>query len=365
MSDVPVAAWWALAVVLAVAERPALVVASGIAAGFALLTRPNLLPLAAVVAVIAAGCPWTSPGLHAWRWRRSAAFAAGCVLAPVTIAWLHTRWYGSPLSSGYGSPGELFNLTSVWPNVVGYSSRLVRGDAPTLVLVLASACVLLVSARASSGLRHRLRSPLIVFFLIGGATLACYLPYYAFREWSYLRFLLPAYPAALVLAGALLSEAAAAGTGRAAGLIVLCATIAAAALNINQARREQAFNLHRYEARYRSAGRYLAATLPPNAVVIALQESGSARYYTGRPVVRWDMLRDLDAAVAELTARGLSPVLLVEGPEGDDLRSRFPRSELARLDWPPRADVGFETRARAFVPADRFAPERVLTDRFQ
>jgi hypothetical protein len=253
----------------------------------------------------------------------------------------------------------------VWPNVVGYASRVVRGDAPALVLAACSAAVLLLSgARASSTeVRRRIRGPLLLALLTGTATFACYLPYFAFAEWPYLRFLLPAYPAALVLAACLLNEAAAARAGRAAALVVLFAATAAAAFNINHARREQAFNLHRYEARYRLAGRYLAATLPPNAVVIALQESGSARYYTGRPVVRWDMLRDLDGAVRDLTARGLLPVLLVEDAEGSDLRSRFPQSELARLDWPPRAEVGSDTRARVFVPSDRAAPERVITDR--
>ena len=47
-SDVPCTAWWALALALVTFEGrwPALV--AGIAAGFAILTRPNLVPLAAV-----------------------------------------------------------------------------------------------------------------------------------------------------------------------------------------------------------------------------------------------------------------------------------------------------------------------------
>ena len=120
------------------------------------------------------------------------------------------------------------------------------------------------------------------------------------------------------------------------------------------ASREQAFNLRRYEARYRTAGRYLEAALPPNAAIIAVQHSASARHYTGAPVVRWDPLPvDLDAAVAALRKLGQHPFILVEDWEEAALAAKFPRSRLARLDWAPRADFGelhasdFSTRPTA------------------
>ena len=49
MSDVPAAAWWTLAMVLATIDRRISAFGAGSAAGVAILTRPNLVPLAAVV----------------------------------------------------------------------------------------------------------------------------------------------------------------------------------------------------------------------------------------------------------------------------------------------------------------------------
>jgi hypothetical protein len=187
--------------------------------------------------------------------------------------------------------------------------------------------------------------------------LACYLPYGVFAEWTYLRFLLPAFPFVFVGIGALVAQASLRLPAAARGIAVLAALTAAASANVAHAVELQVFNLARYEARYRSAGRYLAAALPRDAVIVTVQESASAHYYTGLPIVRWDMLPvDLDEAVAALRARGRHPVLLVEDWEMSQLAAKFPRSRLARLDWPPQADFGQVTRVRLFDPLDRNVP---------
>ena len=152
------------------------------------------------------------------------------------------------------------------------------------------------------------------------------------------------------------------------GVLLLLVLALTASLNVSEARQQQAFNLSRYEARYRTMGRYLQATLPPGAVIVAAQESGSASYYAGLPVLRWDLLQggaQLDDVVAQLGVLGRSPVLLVEDWEAEALRRRFPRSVLARLDWQPRADVGSETRVRLFDVTDRDGISPVTTDRFR
>ena len=51
-SDVPCTAWWALALALVTFEGRWPALAAGIAAGLAILTRPNLVPLAAVPAAM-------------------------------------------------------------------------------------------------------------------------------------------------------------------------------------------------------------------------------------------------------------------------------------------------------------------------
>ncbi|HLG59063.1 MAG TPA: glycosyltransferase family 39 protein [Vicinamibacterales bacterium] len=52
MSDVPVTAWWALALALVLFESRGAAFASGLAAGAAILTRPNLVPLALIPAAL-------------------------------------------------------------------------------------------------------------------------------------------------------------------------------------------------------------------------------------------------------------------------------------------------------------------------
>lgn len=139
----------------------------------------------------------------------------------------------------------------------------------------------------------------------------------------------------------------------------------ACSVNVEVARNEQAFNLRRYEARYRTVGRYLDAVLPRSAVVLSAQESASVHYYTHLPVLRWEFLRvSPDEAVATLTSLRRTPVLLVEDWEAADLRARFPASTLVALDWPARADVGSDTRVRLYYPGDRDRPSAVVTDRF-
>jgi hypothetical protein len=141
------------------------------------------------------------------------------------------------------------------------------------------------------------------------------------------------------------------------GLTLLVALTIVGSINVLHAARELTFNMRVTEARSRTAGRYLAATLPRDAVIVAVQQSASAHHYTGLPILRWDLLPvDLDEAVAVLRARGRRPVILLEDWEMPQLTARFPRSRLARLDWPPRADFGEVTRVRLFDPEDRNLP---------
>jgi hypothetical protein len=351
MSDVAVTAWTVLAVLILLLPLRVSAFAAGATTGLLLLTRPNLLPVVAVIGLIAVS---SRPRLFA--------FIAGLVPALGALALLQWRLFGSPFASGYGSVGELFGLANIAPNVMAYAGRIGSGETAALALGTISLVAVVLSRKTASS-----RSPLMpavrLAALIAGAVLVCYLPYGVFSEWSYLRFLLPALPFALVLVGALLTNALTAIPVPARGLALVIALTLATAANVNAAGREQAFNLRRYEARYRAAGRYLEATLPATAVVIAVQESASARHYAHVPTLRWDLLRvDLDAAVAALHAVGRTPVFLVEDWEHADLQKHFPASPMARLDWQPRAEFGDETRVRLFDPADRGQPS-VSTDR--
>ena len=335
MSDVPATAWWSMAFALAITARPTMLAIAGLAAGMALLTRPNLVPLMIPLALLARGWPLRQPARldlpardkPSTRRTLGHLVVLNAAVLPLALflAWIQSRLYGSVLASGYGSFDDLFTLANIPANLVAYTGRLLTGEWPALALLAAS----VVAAVAVGGLRlarSELAGPSTrLLAVVGGGLLVCYLPYGVFAEWSYLRFLMPMLPLLFVVIGAVVSGALSAMPVALRPYILLTTLAAVAAFNVNIAAGEQAFSLRRYEARYREAGEYAAASLPSHAVILAVQQSASARYYTGLPVVRWDLLRaDLDAAVTELQALGRSPVLLVEDWEIADLRGASP-----------------------------------------
>ncbi|HEY9465920.1 MAG TPA: hypothetical protein VIR54_22655, partial [Vicinamibacterales bacterium] len=199
--------------------------------------------------------------------------------------------------------------------------------------------------------------------LVAMPVLACYLAYSVFTDWSYLRFLLPIWPAAFAAAGAIIVNARVHLSPAIRTQVLLVALTAVCARNVLTAAHEGSFTLWADALRYGTAGRYLDAVLPKNAVIVASEHSGSASYYTGRPILRWDSAISLDEAIDELTRLGRKPVIVLESWEEPLLRRRFPSSALARLDWPARADFGRVTRVRFFDPADREHPTGHKPDR--
>jgi hypothetical protein len=94
------------------------------------------------------------------------------------------------------------------------------------------------------------------------------------------------------------------------------------------------------ERKYSDVGRFVARELPPRAVLISLQHSGSVRYYSDRLTLRYDWLDSgwLDRAVAYLQSTGSEPYLLLEEFEVTEFRDKFKgQKTVAALDAPPIA----------------------------
>jgi hypothetical protein len=376
MSDVPAAAWWTIALLFALSPLSNAPLAAGGAAGLAILTRPNLLTLAIVIALAAMNFPrmrqltepqspnqTRMPIERRSRPDRLLGFAAGLTPAIGALLLMQWRLYGNPLVSGYGTAADLFSLSNIGPNLVGYSRRLIEGETPALLVFIAAMVVLIMTRRGTSA-APPLKRPLVLATLALAIVVSSYLPYAVFAEWSYLRFLLPAFPLLFIAIGGVLTAALLRLPVSLRAPLLLCTLAAVASFNVLRAEREQAFNMRRYESRYRLAGRYLDSALPPRAVIVAVQESGGVRYYTTRPVLRWDWLDvDLDTAVAALRALGRHPVFVVEDWERSDVVRKHPLSTNARLDWRPRAEFGDETRVFLYDPLDRTNPPTWHPDR--
>ena len=358
MSDVPATAFWALALWLAWESSPARAAFAGIAAGCALLTRPNLVPLLAplILALIV-----SSPRRRSQIAGLVAALTIALVPFGVILLLLQAGMYGSPLESGYGSGvwREFFALENVPPNVTGYVNRLFIAERAAVV-VAAIAMLTLLSRRHLHANRESVRAAAIAMSFVVVIVLF-YLPYGVFPDWWYLRFLLPAFPALFAAIATLAAVALLRLPSAARGVILIMAITTIVVWNIAQAQRLQVFLTRVSDARYQLTGRYLEAMSPSNAVIVTSQESASVHDYTHLPIVRWDLLRiDLDAAVEQLRMAGYHPLLLVEDWEQPDLVKRFPTSFLARLDWMPIADFGGPIRVGLFDPVNR---DTKVTDR--
>jgi hypothetical protein len=362
MSDVPAMAWWALALACAARRTVLASAGAGLLAGVAVLTRPNLAPLAALLSVVALGWPRTVPGTP-FEIRRFAACVAGMVPGVVALAAFQTRLYGSPLRTGYGDVSDFFAAANIWPNAGDYWRRLTTGEGPVLVLAAVSIATLVIGRPGPTA------APAAALGKLAAASaailLVLYLPYGVFPDWSSFRFLMPLLPLAFAAAGAVVSDALGRAPAAARGPILLGSLTLVVSLNVTHAAEQSAYAVRDHEARYRTIGRYLAAAMPADAVIVTSQESGSAHHYTGLPVLRWDLLAvDLETALARLRALGRRPVLVVEDWEKPVLRARFPSGPISSLDWPPRAEAGGTTRVGVWDPADRDRPAAsVVTDR--
>jgi hypothetical protein len=339
MSDVPATAAWTLAAVLLAGGWP---LAGGFAASAALLIRPNLVALAAVLV------------LWAFAARREPfRFLLGGLPGPAVVAGINSALYGAPWVSGYGSTSDLYSVTYLGRNVQQFATWLFETQTPLVAIALLP-LVVPPAASVPAVPRRRLLAAGVI-----AAVWLSYVFYIPFDAWWYLRFLLPAWPAMMALAalaGEYLLESmrhhsVTAGRWAAAAAIAVVAALAWNGVRVAAAR--STFELGRGERRYVDLARFVASHTDPNAVMISLQHSGSLHLYAGRLTLRFDQLDPLwlDRAVAFLSDRGRHPFIVLEGGEIDMFRRRFAGTDVGRLDWPPVAAL--QERSFVYDAADR------------
>jgi hypothetical protein len=335
MSDVPVTAWWLLAWVLALSRFKWAPAGAGLAVSAAVLTRPNLVPLAIVlVAVVAATRP---------RLPRLALFAAGSIPGCLIVGAINAHLYGSPLESGYGSLRAAYAWER-WPeNLRRYAGWLVELNSPVLLLALLAPLVT----------RVRFALGMLAFFLL---LVVCYVFFLVFDTWPFLRFLLPAFPLLFVLASAVVVRGLERlpVTLRSAAVFLLCVLLPM--WYVTKADRLGVFAIQRAEHRYPAVGEEIGRTLPANAIVLSQIQSGSVRLYGKRMTARWDFIEAarFDETVDVLRRSGYEPYLLLEDWEMPLFRNYVAgSSQYADLDWPPMLEYLDMARVGVYRLADR------------
>ena len=353
MSDVPVAALWLSALVLARRPSTGAAVLAGIISSLAILVRPNLAPLVVLVAAAAAACatvrpasaPAAASSLVNPRWRRAIWLLLATTPGVLALGAIQAVRYGSPLGSGYGTFDDLFGLANVAPNLARYPRWMSETHTPFIWLWL-------LAPLSFPFLTRGVRAFGWIVYTFAVAVVLAYLPYVYFQpdEWMYTRFLLPALPVMTVLAALVLLTAARRIAPRApvATAAVVCAIVAA--LSIRSAASLAVFGMREGEQKYPRVGGFVREQLPPTAFVMAVQHSGSITYYSGRPTLRWDLLdaASLDRTIASLRRAGYEPYVVLDGGENEQFRAHFgARNQQALGELIPKATLG-NTRVYGF-----------------
>jgi hypothetical protein len=319
MSDVPVAAVWSAAIYMLLGEGKRSAVTAGLLSGAAILIRPNLAPLAAILALYYVLRIVRGADRRAHR-SELVMFCAATLPGVAAVAMIHASLFGSPLSSGYGPLSELFAWSRVGPNVSNYVSWLVEAHTP--IVLIGFAAIFFPLRGLWPGVRDR-----GVFFMFGAFVIvlwAVYCAWLVFDSWWFGRFMLSSVPFATLGIGAV-AVALARLPIPFIRPFVACLVVALGLVQLRFASKNGVFGIPDLERRNVAIAQLAAEVTESNSVVLSGIHSGSLRYYAGRLTLNYTLLDPawLDGAVEWLSQHGAHPYLMIEDWERADFERRF------------------------------------------
>lgn len=349
-SDVPAAAFWAIAWVMVMRPGYGAVTAAGCATAMAVMIRPNLAPLGAVLAV---ALWFTTAQNRTAALKQVVVFGFSASIGPLIVWWSQAVLYGHPFQSGYGANvDDFFSADRIAANAVLYARLLVELHSWVIVAAVAMIPLAIRHARVDVSRRPAAVIALTATGLVA-VNYALYLAYLTYEGWYWLRFLLPAMLAVFVLFAAAVDQMRLwlMGRRRWAGVLAVIPVL----IVVLSPRRE--LRLPQGYPRLHLMGHYLRAVLPDNAVILTSVHGGALTMYTGRPILRLDIIasNDLDRIISDLHQHGHRPVLVLDlVVEGPFFAHKFGNtSKFGRLDWPARAEFASGPSITYHDPFDR------------
>ena len=321
MTDVPVAAAWAAAFFFVFEGTLLPALAGGLAAGIAILIRPNLAPLAGVAALwLVWKVSREEKSRRANRVRELAAFIAGLAPGILLTGAIQAYLYGSPFRSGYGTVDSIFDRSRFFSNLANYAQWVSGIQTPLALLGLIAILLPFKWVWRSSPDRSKVAAGGMVVVVVW----VTYCLYLVFDNNCYLRFLLTAWPF-MMIGVVMLLQLPARSRVMGAGLVPSVGALVLGLWGIYTAQGANAFDSWKGEVRYPAAARLVRAFTPERSVIFAMQHSGSVRYYGGRMTLRYDTLDAdwLDRAVQWFAAHDVHPYLIVDDWEIPNVRHRF------------------------------------------
>jgi hypothetical protein len=332
LTDVPVAAAWAAAFYFLLGRNSGSAVGAGLLSSAAILIRPNLAPLAAVMGLL-----YIFRTRDAGVGRRSLGhlLVFGMTVLPgvVAVAVINQHLFGSPLISGYGKLEDLFVWSRVPANLRNYIGWLV--DAHTPVALCGLVAIFFPFRRLWPQAGDRSIFVIIGIFVV--TLWGIYCAWLVFHDWWFSRFLLSSWPFIMLGVGAV----AAALFRTAVPFIkpaVVASVIVLGVVQLRFAEDHHAFQVGRGEGRNIVVAQLVQRVTEPNSVILSMQHSGSIRYYAGRMTLNYVYLdgKWLDGAVDWLSAHGVHTYAALEDWEMPEFQSRFAGARrLAAVKQPP------------------------------
>jgi hypothetical protein len=307
MSDMPALAWCSIAVLSAWLSRrnSPWALLAGAAFSVCVLIRPTnillLLPLAIVFGLV---------------WKRWFLFGAGGIPGAIFQVAINLKLYGRIVATGYGDVSSLFGFKYLGWSAQAYAYWLPVDLTPAVLLI--PGILLIPSIR-----RSRLVLVLVVW-------VAAFLGFYAFyfhtsENWTYIRFVLPAFSAMIVLMLMVMRRIASAFSVKLCWTLGLGLMIFVIGWNVAWIQRFGIRGLG--ESVYLDAAAWTKESLPKNAVILSMQTSGSLFYYTGFTILRYDFFdRNTFAKVEDACVAAARPIyaVLFHHETGEVLSVRIP-----------------------------------------
>ncbi|HTV02339.1 MAG TPA: glycosyltransferase family 39 protein, partial [Luteitalea sp.] len=301
MGDTLATAYWTWACVWAIDRRPVGQALAGALAGLAIVVRPNLAPLLAPVLL----CSAANGGVRG-------AIVAGLAATPLVgwLGWHNSVLYGGALATGYGPARDLFGWAYGWDNVRRYGTWLFQTMSPWPLVGLLASLV---------GVAKRPSMTVASLWLVVATTVLLYVWYVPWPNWTFSRFLLPAFPAVFVLA-----LAGVQGLRPRSSVPVVFAVAFGVAWQMHFVQNSDVRRFRVAMSRFADLGAHLRAQ-PAPGVVVTRVHSGSLQHYAGAVTVRWDQLSvdELRQGLAEEIAAGRTPLLVDDSDDRDEFEARF------------------------------------------
>lgn len=314
MSDVVATAWCSIAFLAALRSKRGRgwSLFCGVAFSIAVLVRPaNIILLPALMIAL-------------WNWRNLLWTGLGALPGAIGNGLYNQFMWGSPFLSGYGSVGGAFSRDFFLPTLVNY------GETLPFALPL-----MFVGLGLIPFLPWRKRPRELSACLLWAVIFMGFYAFYSFTSttWWFLRFIVPAFPALVILGASGLDAVLQRKSGLGLptkGIIVVVVVVSFSLVgSVSMAREKHFMLMKQYQEPYLKVCDWAKMNMPQGSLVACMQTSSALYYYTDFPVLRWDATEPHTYANLKIelrkTGRPFYAVLLSHEVE-EALKIRLPGS---------------------------------------